>query len=196
MSPHFETLAVRIIKTSYPIFPLLGWLIANKVSRGPILQAHQQLSLLRFDPRGSPTNVFCTLVLGGRVITFYAKKSLAEALSQYFRGCAQRTWGPRTAPGLEKGSEGLEGRANWGPGMERESESSCYLSNRRSPAPPASSREKEVSTSVQQIGMHEMSCPKLWVVQRRQVADGGAGRNFFSVVLFLGVMLPLRYHPA
>lgn len=55
---------------------------------------------------GAPTNVFGPPVLGEQVITFYAKKSLAEMLSRYLRGCARRM--PRTTDNDMAGKMGLE----------------------------------------------------------------------------------------
>lgn len=140
----FEALAVRIIKTSYPIFLLLGWWIANKGSRGLIPQAHQPLSLPQFDLHGCPANVFSTLVLEEQVIIRYARKSLADVCT-----CAVDTWEEVLRTSGDHGQ--LRGQKEcwkvWkgesaGTG-KRVSESSCSLSNGHS-HPPTSSQRKEL----------------------------------------------------
>lgn len=116
----FEALAVRIIKTSYPIFLLLGWWIANKGSRGLIPQAHQPLSLPQFDLHGCPANVFSTLVLEEQVIIRYARKSLADVCTCAVleRKCSEQAG--TTDSSVARKSVGRSGRASR-LGLERES---------------------------------------------------------------------------
>ena len=90
-----------------------------------------------------PLMSFSTPVPGGQVITFHAKKSLAEMLSRYFRGCVQRT--PRTT------DSSVASRWVWGTGREWGGENLCVQPSpqgTRAPAAPSSHQEGVASISV------------------------------------------------